>query len=168
MPHAPWSDEPLSDGQAVAVELAGTTHRYHSALARTVVMGEPEPRLSDLADAVQAAMEVTLGSFKPGVTAESVESAWRMAISSRGYAKSSRIGYSLGLGYPPSWIEHSISLRPGDTTVLEPNMCFHLILGMWEDGWGYELSETVCVTTQGADTLTSFPRRLFKGGEEVP
>ena len=167
MPHAPWSDEPLAARQAVAVELAGVRHRYHAALARTIVLSDPEPRLLELADAVQNAMEVTLATFRPGATPEEVEAAWREAMSSSGYVKSSRIGYSLGLGYPPSWIEHSISLRPGDRTVLEPNMTFHLILGMWEHGWGYELSETVRVIPGGAETLTTLPRRLFVGGETV-
>lgn len=167
MPHAPWSDDPLQDGAAVAVELAGCRQRYHAALARTIVLGEAEPRLVDLAHAVERAMDVTLGSIRPGIAAEDVEAAWRGAIAGTGYVKSSRIGYSLGLGYPPSWIEHSISLRPGDRTVLEPNMCFHVILGMWEEGWGYELSETVRVTSGGAETLTLFPRRLLEGGERV-
>jgi len=167
MPHAPWSDVPLASSQAVAVELAGVRHRYHAALARTIVVGEPERRLVELADAVQDAMEATLAAFRPGTTPEAVEAVWRDAMSSSGYVKASRIGYSLGLGYPPSWIEHSISLRPGDRTVLEPNMTFHVILGMWEDGWGYELSETVRITPDGAETLTTFPRRLFHGGESL-
>jgi ectoine hydrolase len=167
MPHAPWSDQPLASRQAVAVELGGCRHRYHAALARTVVIGRPEPRLVDLAHAVEAAMDATLTSIRPGVAAEDVEAAWRAAMADTGYTKSSRIGYSLGVGYPPSWIEHSISLRPGERTVLEPNMCFHLILGMWEHGWGYELSETVRVTPDGSECLTSFPRRLFEGGERL-
>jgi ectoine hydrolase len=53
-----------------------------------------------------------------------------------------------------------MSLRPGDTSVLEPNMAFHMILGMWMDGWGFELSETFVVTDSGADCLSSFPREL--------
>jgi hypothetical protein len=41
-------------------------------------------------------------------------------------------------------------------------MCFHLILGMWLDDWGYELSETFRVSEAGPpEVLTDFPRRLF-------
>ena len=40
-------------------------------------------------------------------------------------------------------------------------MCFHIMLGMWMDGWGYELSETVRVTKSGVEVLTQFPRQLF-------
>ena len=82
-------------------------------------------------------------------------------IRAAGYEKSSRIGYSIGLNYPPDWGEQSASLRPGDTTQLAPNMCFHIMLGMWMDGWGYELSETVRVTKSGVEVLTQFPRQLF-------
>jgi Xaa-Pro dipeptidase len=32
------------------------------------------------------------------------------------------------------------------------------MLGMWMDGWGMELSETVHVTAAGCTCLTNFPR----------
>ena len=45
--------------------------------------------------------------------------------------------------------------------MLVPNMCFHVMLGMWMDNWGFELSETVCVTESEPELLTNFPRQLF-------
>jgi Xaa-Pro aminopeptidase len=74
--------------------------------------------------------------------------------------KESRIGYSIGVGYPPDWGEHTISLRAGDRTELRPGHVIHAILGMWMEGWGVVLSETVHLTPAGAETLTVFPRRL--------
>ena len=35
-----------------------------------------------------------------------------------------------------------------------------MIVGMWMDGWGYELSESFYVTPDGAECLSSFPREL--------
>ncbi|MFW6317771.1 MAG: M24 family metallopeptidase, partial [Halorubrum sp.] len=67
----------------------------------------------------------------------------------------------MGLGYPPDWGEHTASIRPGDETVLEEGMTFHMIPGLWEDEFGVELSETFAVTSTGAETLAEFPRRLF-------
>jgi ectoine hydrolase len=91
-----------------------------------------------------------------------VEAVWRAFTTKKGHEKSSRIGYSIGLGYPPDWGERTASLRPHDTTVLEPDMCFHMILGMWRESWGYELSETFRVTSAGPpEVLTAFPRKLF-------
>ena len=47
------------------------------------------------------------------MTCEAVEAAWRGYIARFGLEKASRIGYSVGLGYPPDWGEHTMSLRPG-------------------------------------------------------
>ena len=40
-------------------------------------------------------------------------------------------------------------------------MTFHMILGMWMDDWGYELSETFRVTPQGAECFCDVERVLF-------
>jgi len=45
--------------------------------------------------------------------------------------------------------------------VMEPNMTFHLMLGMWMEGWGFELSDTFRVTETGHEVLADFPRQLF-------
>ena len=99
----------------------------------------------------------------PGFASGSAEELHTVAFdldAKHGLEKSSRIGYSVGLGYPPDWGEHTMSLRPGDTTVLEPGMAFHMILGMWLDDWGYELSETFVVTDDHAECLADVPRGL--------
>jgi Xaa-Pro aminopeptidase len=105
-------------------------------------------------------MEAALATVRAGVTAEQVEAAWREVITRYGLSKSTRIGYSVGVNYPPDWGERTISLRPGDTTVLESNMVFHMILGMWMDDWGYELSESFVVTPEGPECLADAPRQL--------
>ena len=37
-------------------------------------------------------------------------------------------------------------------------MTIHVMLGMWMDDWGMEMSETTLVTETGVECLTSFPR----------
>jgi len=159
-PHLAWSDEPFRLGEATILELAACCRRYHCPLARTVYLGDPPRKLLDVARVVEEGLEAALDAVCPGVRCEEVEAAWRQVIARHGFEKSSRIGYSVGLGYPPDWGEHTMSLRPGDRTALEPNMAFHMILGMWMDDWGYELSETFRVTEGGAECLCSFPREL--------
>jgi ectoine hydrolase len=39
-------------------------------------------------------------------------------------------------------------------------MAFHVILGMWMDGWGYETSEPVVLTDGAPERLTSVPQGL--------
>ncbi|WP_331235009.1 M24 family metallopeptidase [Natronorarus salvus] len=160
-PHLTWSDEPFSEGDPVIIELSGCRHRYHSPLARTAVIGEPGEEMRHVADVVVEGLEAAIGEAKPGVTCEAVERAWRETIAEHGIEKESRIGYSMGLGYPPDWGEHTASLRPQDETVLEENMTFHVIPGIWFDEFGVEISETIRVTETGAEALASFPRELF-------
>jgi Xaa-Pro dipeptidase len=161
-PHLTWTDAPYGNETAVNLELAACRHRYHSPLARTVYLGaNPPPRLKDTAEIVVEGLYTALDAVKPGVRCEEVELAWRKVIARAGLEKESRIGYSMGLNYPPDWGEHTASLRPGDKTVLEPNMTFHMILGMWMDDWGFECSESFRVTETGSETFADFPRQLF-------
>ncbi|TMT87461.1 M24 family metallopeptidase [Haloterrigena sp. H1] len=160
-PHLTWTDRPFEDGDPVIIELSGCRHRYHSPLARTTFVGDPPAELAETAEIVVEGLEAALDAAEPGVTCEAVEKAWRETIAQYGLEKEDRIGYSMGLGYPPDWGEHTASLRPGDETVLEEDMTFHMIPGIWTDELGVEISETFHVTSTGAETLAEFPRQLF-------
>ena len=161
-PHLTWTDEPYENEQAVNLELAACRHRYHAPLARTAYLGKnPPDKLTRLAELTVEGLNLTLAAIKPGMFCEEVEMVWRRHIAKAGLEKESRIGYSMGLNYPPDWGEHTASLRPGDKTVLAPNMTFHMILGMWMDNYGFECSESFRVTENGCETLADFPRKLF-------
>ncbi|UOF91121.1 M24 family metallopeptidase [Fodinisporobacter ferrooxydans] len=160
-PHLTWTDQPYKKGDPVILELAGCYKRYHSPLARTVVIGEPEQKVKDLANVVAEGIQAAIDVVKPGITCEEIEAAWRRSIEKSGFKKDSRIGYSMGLNYPPDWGEHTASLRQGDQTVVQPNMTFHMIPGIWLDNYGVEISESVRVTENGCETFANFPRDLF-------
>ncbi|GAB4066957.1 M24 family metallopeptidase [Ancylobacter sonchi] len=160
-PHLTWTGERYKHGEVAYLELGGCHARYHAALARTLYMGTPPAALLDVVKVVAEGMEVALDAARAGTTAHEVASVWNRVIARAGYEKPSRIGYSIGLNYPPDWGERTLSLREGEHAVLEENMCFHMILGMWMDDWGYELSETFRITASGApEVLTDFPREL--------
>jgi len=159
-PHIMWSDRRFGTDETVALELAGVCRRYTAGLARTMQLGKASPQVSETAKAVIEGMDAVLGAIRPGIFAEDVEAAWRQVIARYGLKKESRIGYSIGVAYPPDWGEHTISLRPGDRSVLQEGNVLHSILGMWMDGWGIEVSETILVTARGCETLTNFPREI--------
>lgn len=159
--HSAWSDAPIEGGNPVAVELAGCRRRYHAALCRTFFLGQPPDGYRHLVEIVGEAYQAALEAVRPGALCEEVEAAWRQVLNRHGMRKDSRLGYTIGLGYPPNWGERTASFRPGDTTRLEPNMTFHLLGGLWLQPWGYEVSETIRVTEQGVETLTSFERGLL-------
>jgi len=159
-PHLTWTDDVFVSGEATILELAGAHRRYHCPMARTVFLGAPPAKLSDTAEIVVEGLNAALDFAKPGVTCGEVEGVWRRSVAKYGLVKDSRIGYSTGLNYPPDWGEHTMSLRPGDDSVLQPNMTFHMIPGIWMDDWGIEISECFRVTDQGVEPLCDFPREL--------
>jgi ectoine hydrolase len=159
-PHLTWSDARFVKGEATILELGACRHRYHCPMARTVFLGEPPRKLADTAKVVLEGMAAGLEAARPGATCEKVEAAWRRSIARYGIVKESRVGYSTGLNYPPDWGEHTMSLRPGDKTVLQANMTFHLIAGLWMDDWGLEISECFRVSEGEAEPFAQVPRGL--------
>ncbi|MFZ0216041.1 MAG: Xaa-Pro peptidase family protein [Candidatus Dormiibacterota bacterium] len=159
--HSSWSDAPFETGNPVVLELAGCRHRYHAALCRTFFLGTPPDGYRRLAEIVGEAHQAAFDAVRPGALCEDVEAAWREVLTRHGMTKESRLGYTIGLAYPPNWGERTASIRPGDLTKLEPNMTFHLLGGLWLDPWGYEVSETIRVTEVGVESLTNFQRGLL-------
>ena len=160
-PHLSWTDEPYKDGDTVLVEIAGNYRRYHCPLSRTIILGDAPQRVKDLSSVVVEGIAATLDIIKPGITCEEIERAWAKSIAKSGFIKDSRVGYSFGLNYPPDWGERTISLRPGDKTILKPNMTFHFMPGIWLDDCGVDISEPIRITETGVEPLTHYPRKLL-------
>ncbi len=164
-PHLSWTDNPIQNETAILFELAGCRHRYHTPMARTLYLGtKPPQKLIDTAKIVGEGINAVFDFIKPGKTCEEVELVWRKVISKAGLAKESRMGYPIGLAYPPVWCENTMSMRPGDRTVLQRNMTFHVLVAMWMEGWGYTLSEPTRVTETGCISFANLPRKLFMKG----
>ncbi len=154
-------DRKYQQGDVVLLELAGARYHYHAPLSRTVFLGEPPAELSKVADVVVKGLNDTLEFVGPGVTAEEVEERWRSNLKGTGVEKPSRVGYSYGLNFVPDWGEHTVSLRPGDKTVLQPGMTIHFMPGIWLETFGFECSEPFLVTEQGCEKFIDFPQKLF-------
>jgi Xaa-Pro dipeptidase len=157
-PHLTWSDKLFKRDEAVLLELTGVYKHYHAPVARTIFLGEKPPQLMiDTAEVVMDGLRKTLEWIKPGVTSEGIEAKWREAISHSKVVKESRLGYSIGVNYPPDWGEHTISLRPGDKTIIQPNMALNLIPGIWYDDVGFEIDASIYITENGYESFYDYP-----------
>jgi ectoine hydrolase len=160
-PHLGWSDDVYKSDQPVTIELGGHRHNYAVGLSRTAYLGKPEPSYLHLDQLVRDGLNTALTRLRPGYAAEEVEAEYRRTTRKGGYEKNARVGYSIGLSFPVTdWIDETISIAPGDITVLEPNMTIHLMLAMWLDRIGYSFSETFVVTENGPESLSRMPREL--------
>ena len=158
--HLTPSEKKFENNEGTIIELGGVKHRYHCALSRTVYIGKPDPKISDTFKITNEGIERALEQTKPGNSCHNVAVAFWSVLEKYGLEKESRAGYSIGLGYPPDWGEHTLSIRKNEKTLLYPNVTYHLMCGMWMDTWGLELSESVRVTENGFELLTNVPRDL--------
>ncbi|WP_075220747.1 ectoine hydrolase DoeA [Acuticoccus yangtzensis] len=159
-PHLTWDDRPMLAGEATFFEIAGVFNRYHCPLSRTVSLGPPSDELKRTEEAVLEGMEKGLAAAKAGNLCEDVANAFFGVLRKYGIEKNNRTGYPIGISYPPDWGERTMSLRPGDKTVLEENMTFHFMTGIWAGDYGLEITESIVIGPDGPECLADVPRAL--------
>lgn len=160
-PHLTWTDKPLPNDVLTMIEIAGSRRRYHAPLTRTIYLGKPPQQMVDVAKVVVEGVDAGLAMAKPGNTAEQVEAAWQAVLRRNGLRKDSRVGYSIGLSYPPDWGERTVSLRPGDASEMKEGMCFHIQSGLWLKDFGVAISESFVVGKGGGERLCEVARELI-------
>lgn len=160
--HLTWDEQPFRANESTFFELAGCYRRYHCPLSRTIYFGQPEAKFLNAEAALQKALELGLEQAKPGNRTGDIAKALDGVMHEYGIdRKGARCGYPIGLSYPPDWGERTMSLRAFDETELQPGMTFHFMPGIWQDGWGIEITESIVITETGVETFTHFPRKLF-------
>ncbi|WP_422040813.1 ectoine hydrolase DoeA [Roseibium sp.] len=160
-PHLTWDDKPMKSGEGTFFEVAGAYHRYHCPLSRTLFLGKPTQTFLDAEKAVLEGMEAGLDAARAGNRCEDIAHAFFAVLKRYGITKDNRTGYPIGLSYPPDWGERTMSLRSGDTSVLEENMTFHFMTGLWMEDWGFEITESIVIRDGAPECLASVPRKLF-------
>ncbi|MDR5828848.1 ectoine hydrolase DoeA [Caballeronia sp. LP006] len=160
-PHLTWDDSAFTANAGTFFEIAGCFKRYHCPQSRTVYLGKPPQHFINAEKAVVEGIEAGLAAAKPGNKTEDIANAFFAVLRKSGIEKDSRCGYPIGASYPPDWGERTMSLRPGDKTVLEPGMTFHFMPGLWLDDWGLEITESILITDTGVETFCNTPRKLF-------
>ncbi len=161
-PHLTWDGRPFATGEATFFEISGCYRRYHAPLCRTLFLGTPPDFLRRAEAALVEGLEAGLDAARAGNRACDIANALAAPLEAAGIDRGARCGYPIGLSYPPDWGERTISLRAEDETVLEPNMTFHFMPGLWMDDWGLEITESIRITESGpAETFCTRPRQMF-------
>jgi Xaa-Pro dipeptidase len=161
--HSTHKGQRLEAGDVVFLELGGCWKRYTSPAMRTASIGAPSDDVKRLSDACLAALEEMHAVMKPGVFFDDVARA-----GARGVARAGRdvdwngdYGYSVGAGFPPHWGDYTCQIRLGSRLVLEEGMVFHQPIALRLPGKvGVAFSETVLITPNGCEALTTVPRQL--------
>ena len=163
--HITFANVTLEPGDPVFFEISANVSRYSASLMRTISLGPPDDMVKSVAEASIAGLTAAVENMGPGMTSHDADAFCRNAITKAGYGElfNHRTGYSIGVGYPPGWGEgHIMDIKPGDQRELKPGMTFHLTPAILIPGVaGPGFSETVLITDDGAEVLTSFPREFL-------
>lgn len=163
--HMTWEHRVLEAQDHVFLEVAGCYNRYHTAMMRTVTVGETPQPIKDGEKVCLEAMQATMDAIKPGAPASAIDSIARKIISDGApeAEQAARTAYSIGIGFPPDWGEgHILSMVKGHDRPLEKNMTFHLIPWVQVPGYGgVGITETIVVTEDGCRSLFDFEQRVF-------
>lgn len=163
--HATWEGRTIGRDECVFLEVGGCFRRYHTAMMRTVFVGEPPAAVLEAEELTAEAVTKMIETMRPGITASDVDSAARevLARHTGGGQLVTRSGYSMGIAFAPSWDEgYMLSLKAGEGTVLREGMTFHLIPWLYGIEGKYVMgsSETVYVTETGCESFFDVPRKL--------
>ena len=103
------------------------------------------------------------GSVVAGNTVGDLFAAHTSSFEAAGYghAALNACGYTLGIAYPPTWMDWPM-IWAGNPDVLEPGMVFfmHMILLDDRTGLTMSLAETALVTDGACEPVTHAPREL--------
>lgn len=159
--HARLDDNVLEAGDLVHIELVPRIEGYCSRLMRSVSIGPASPERAEAAEALARLQARQIAAMRPGAVARDVDAILRDAVLAQGLRESfdNISGYTLGFYAPagPRTSDFTRSFHPEARWTIEPGMVFH----MYVSAQGISFSETVLVTAEGAERLTTLPRILF-------
>lgn len=157
IPHSSWKGDLISDNTTF-LEFAGTSHRYHTPVMRTLVRQKPSPEVARLADLARTALGAVLEHAKPGVPCSDVA---RHAIDALGPLRDDEVfhhmlGYPVGLAHPPHWMDTgNFYITADNPRPLRAGMAFHVPASFRSFGVRcVGLSHTFLVEEGGTRVLT--------------
>jgi len=161
--HATFEGRTVQSGEHVFMEVGGCFRRYHTAMMRTVLLGEMTDAMYHAQETMKLALDAIHDTVQPGMTVSDVDNMVRKIIESNkvGARLITRSGYSIGIAFPPSWDEgYIISLKQGNSAILRPGMTFHMIPWMWgvEGDKTCGISDTIVITEDGCRSFFTMDR----------
>lgn len=165
VPHHAQIGATVENGDTVFLECSPAIHWYHAPLMRTAALGTPrDPFVEEVAAVGTEAIEAMMQAMKPGVAAcEVAEAGARVVDRIRdGILFHDFYGYSVGIGFPPTWIVGgTMQITRDNPRPLEAGMTFHFPMTLRKLGvFGVGQSRTVVVTEAGCTALSALPLGL--------
>ncbi len=148
----------MRHGEPVFLCFCGMTnfHRFKLGFDRTFWIGDiVDPNQATVYEVALASQQAALKALRPGITAESVHTAYAEVIQDAGYDYPFRCGRATGF----SFLEQP-QLVTGDTTILQPGMVFAVDGSVATDSFRAQVGDSFIITEDGYEQLTQHPKNL--------
>jgi Xaa-Pro dipeptidase len=151
-PHGTGKPQAVREDEVVLMDCGCTVHGYQSDISRSFVFGEASAGQRKVWTQMRRGQDIAFAAARLGAPAGSVDDAVRRQYEAWGYGPgyklpgtSHRTGHGIGLeGHEP------VNLVHGETTRLEPGMCFSNEPGIYLPGqFGIRLEDCFYMTAEG-------------------
>lgn len=162
--HTTYREKKIREGDFVWLEVNGCCNLYAATVMRTVFLGNPPRRYTELYDAALKAHDEGIKAVRPGARPGDVHLAAQNVIDKAGFGGYQPIRYGLAIGICgyKLWTE-PLSLIPEDPHILRPGMVISVGPGIAVDGIGVVgVGDNVIVKEDGYEYVTTHqPRKLI-------
>ena len=147
----------LDASDQLTLEWSGAYARYHAAMMRTIIVGEPSDSHKRMHAACQEALIACEAAIMPGAPMGDVFDAHAAVFDSHGYghARLKACGYGMGAIYNPIWVDFPMFYE-GNPLILQEKQVFflHMILMDSDSGDAMTLGHSVLVKPDGVERLS--------------
>ena len=158
LPHGIASNKLLNAGELVTIDFGTRVAGYHSDETVTLALGSIDRKLRQIFNIVLEAHDLALDAVRPGIHAAALDAVARDHIVAAGYGDYFGHGLGHGVGleiheYPTLSSRSETQLEEGMVVTIEPGIYL-------PDFGGVRIEDTVVVTVEGCDILTSIPKKF--------
>ena len=155
-PHHRPTDQQLTEGDSVVIDVGGLVDGYHSDMTRTYLLGEVDPVLQTMLDVVTEAQSRGVAAVRAGELPSEIDRICRTIIAEAGFGAEFVHGTGHGVGlniHESPWLRSQSNepLRDGEVVTVEPGV-YRVGLG------GVRIEDLLLVRAAGSTTLTHTPK----------
>lgn len=152
-PHHSPGERRIQQGEPVIVDMGALHRGYNGDLTRTIWVGTPDSKLSELYAIVAEAQSAALAGIKAGESGDQADAYCRDVFRNHGVDEYfvHSTGHGLGLR-----VHEAPSARQGADAILQPGEVVTVEPGLYIPGWGgVRIEDVVLITENGNRNLTS-------------
>jgi len=157
-PHGMPTGNPVKRGESIILSLGCRVGGRAAESERTLFIGEPSKEQEGHYAVAYEAQRMATAALIAGHTCASADNLALAYIRKSGMDEYllHRVGHGMGVMFHEApWVE------AGDETILEPGMITSSEPAIFVHGFaGYRIADTVLITAEGPDSMTTYPRKL--------